>query len=155
MSYTDLINKRFNISDIYIAVRIHDSQTMKSELVTNVPDEFREIYYRNRYNEMDDTFEYTEKHPLQLCFPNTQNSTHQSDFLPILESHGFFNLASFCIGEHPRLTCVITLPQRVEDAKSKFLSMREDIVQWCQEIVDEYCQLANSDDFDFTEVPKY
>ncbi|CAH0536389.1 hypothetical protein [Vibrio marisflavi] len=153
MSFTSEINQKLNLHDTYISIRINNEKANVSELVTNVPNDFRETYYHQQYNRIDDTFEQTEKRCGKLCFPNTQNSDYQSQFLPILESHSLYNLASFSIGDNLKLTCVITLTNTVENSLDKFLSMRDDVIEWCKVIADDYCKLANSSDFDFSQVP--
>ncbi|MCL9780027.1 autoinducer binding domain-containing protein [Vibrio sp. S4M6] len=154
MSFTDLINQRLGIRDTYIAIRLHNHQTDQSELVTNIPDDFRNTYYEKRYNDIDDSFSYTEQNIGKLCFPNTLNPDYESKFLPILESHGFFNLASFSIGDDIQLTCIITQTKQIQDAAQEFLALRDKVIQWCSIIVDEFCELADSSHFDFNAIPK-
>lgn len=58
MMITEQINASLGIEDIYISIRINDSKT--SDVISNMPDKYKEIYYSKEYQHIDDTFDYAE-----------------------------------------------------------------------------------------------
>ncbi|WP_059122916.1 hypothetical protein [Vibrio sp. MEBiC08052] len=151
MTISEQINTFIKLNETFIALRITDPDTEEREILSNMPDSYKEIYYSNHYNEIDDTFDFTESNPAAINYPNTEGN-YSSDYIRIMESHGYYNLASFSSKGKKELSCIVTVPKKPHDPQHTFNAIKKDLVNDIEKIVTNLSKIATVSDFNFSTI---
>ncbi len=148
MSVTDEINKKLGLDDLYISLKMTNGED--TQIISNMPDSYKDIYYTNQYNKIDDTFYYTEANPSKICFPNALGEYH-SDYIKKMESHGYYNLFSFSLTENDAtLSCIVTVPWCPSNNELHLNELKETVVLSVSKIVREFSEHPAMSNFDFS-----
>lgn len=136
MTITEQINASLGIEDIYISIRINDSKT--SDIISNMPDKYKEIYYSKEYQHIDDTFDYAEVEQTKVRFPNFLGD-YYSKYIAKMESHGFYNLFCFSfVSDSKLISCIVTVPWKPVDNQKHFEQFREVTLNGIQSILEDF-----------------
>ncbi|WNJ97371.1 hypothetical protein RND59_19420 [Vibrio ruber] len=151
MTISEQINTLIKLDETFIALRITDQDTEEKEILSNMPDNYKEIYYSNHYNEIDDTFDFTEANSEIINYPNSEGN-YSSDYIRIMESHGYYNLASFTVKGTKKLSCIVTIPRKPHDPQNAFNMIRQDLVNDIEKIIANLSKIATVSDFNFSTI---
>jgi hypothetical protein len=152
MSISKQIDGLIQTDDVFISLRITDKCTNKTEVLSNMPDEYKKVYYREHYDDIDDTFDYTESNAGSVCYPSSEG-TYCSDYIRTMESHGYYNLVSFTVSGDKNLTCIVTLPRKPRALQHDFSLIKLGLVSDIKMIIKHLSKLSCTSDFDFSTVP--
>lgn len=136
MTITEQINSSLGIKDICISIRIKDSNTI--QVISNMPDSYKDVYYSKKYKDIDDTFDYAEAEIKKVRFPNFLGDYH-SRYIEKMESHGYYNLFCFSFkSENTLISCIVTVPWKPFDNKKHFEQYREATLKGVQRILEHF-----------------
>lgn len=118
MNITNKINKQTEILDVFVSVKVTCLNRNKIKVMSNMPNTYKEIYYKNKYDNIDDTFNHSEANSGSICYPNTRKGNYTSEYIKKMESHGYFNLMSYSFHTDDYLfSFIVTLPEYINDLK--------------------------------------
>ncbi|SHO56770.1 hypothetical protein [Vibrio quintilis] len=152
MSISEKINTLIHKNDVFISLRITNEKNNKSEIISNMPDGYKKIYYSNHYDSIDDTFDFTESCTENMCYPNSQGN-YTSEYIKTMESHGYYNLVSFTIKDKKTLSCIVTLPGKPRAQHHVRDLLHFDLVEDIKAIVTSLSEISTTSDFDFSVIP--
>jgi len=148
MTITEKINKEINLGDIYICLRLRLGE--KEQVLSNMPEAFKELYYQGGYFKKEDTFDFTASNPSRICYPNSIGE-YNSSYIHDMEAFGFYNLFSFALSEQDReLVCIVSAPWEPYDNKKHWLVYQNLVLDSVCKIITKFSEFPSLANMDFT-----
>ena len=136
MSITTEINHRIKLDEVYLSLKLTSGE--QSQIISNMPCAYKDIYYQNQYHKIDDTFDFTEQNAGRVCFPN-QLGEYNSNYIQTMANHGYYNLFSFSLShENQSISCIVTVPWKPRDNRLHFNQMKDKVMDSAKTIIREF-----------------
>ncbi|RSD31798.1 hypothetical protein [Vibrio pectenicida] len=146
MSITTKINNKIKVEDLYLSLKLTNGE--QSQIISNMPCAYKDIYYQNQYDKIDDTFDFTEQNPGRVCYPN-ELGEYTSNYIKKMAGHGYYNLFSFSLSHRNQsISCIVTVPWKPHDNQLHFSELRDKVINSTKTIIREFSQYPELADID-------
>ena len=150
MDMTSLINSKIGSTDVYLSLLL--TSDGDKEVLSNMPNLYKKVYYQNQYDEIDDTFDYTQKNIGRICYPNRLGD-YYSNYIQIMESYGYYNLFSFSVKNSiGAIACIVTVPWAPFDNQQHFKELKNIIIKATHIIIKECSQFPQLSEIELSQL---
>ncbi len=148
MNVTTAINNRIKLDNLYLSLKLTSGEL--SQIISNMPCAYKELYYRNQYDKIDDTFSYTERNAGRLCYPNEQGE-YNSHYIQKMADHGYYNLFSFSLTQGDQsVSCIVSAPWKPYNNQLHSNQLKDRVINSAKTTIRDFSQYPEIANMDFT-----